>query len=128
MAGTTIRMQGEKQLSLREIHRKLNQIMDIEEVSKNESSINGVTIWTLVYEKYYFRIGSYASAAVVLTEYGTEQTACLVASGGGGGVVNHSYGANRHFAKDCLKVLRECGFTVTQSDLEEGGFLERIFK
>ena len=127
MAGTSVQMQAEKRLRLSEIYRKLCQITDVEEVAKNESTVQGVSIWTLVFEKYYFRSGSYASATVVLTEFGQTQTACVVASGGGSGVVNFSFGANRHFAKDCLKVLEDCGFAVTDSGLKKGGFLEKIF-
>ena len=39
----------------------------------------------LVYEKYFFRVNSYASLTVLLTEQGETQTAQIVSSGGGDG-------------------------------------------
>lgn len=130
MAGATIRMTTEKQHSLQEIHEKIRYIEGAEQISKTAQVINDVVIWTLAYEKYYFRTGSYTSMTVVLTEHEQAQTACVVASGGGGGIVNHSYGANRNLAKECVQVLEKCGFTIVESDLEmkEKGFIERLLK
>lgn len=127
MAGTSVRMTAKKQMHLSEIRRRLGGITEVEEAAKTETVVNGVLIWTLVYEKFYLRNDSYANAVVVLTEYDREQTACIVASGAGGGAVNLSFGATRHFAKDCLKALEDCGFTVADSDLEKGSFFERVF-
>lgn len=130
MAGATIRMTAKKQKALQEIHEKIHYIEGAEQISKSEYAVNGVTIWILAYEKYYFRTGSYASVTVILTEYEQEQTACIVASGGGGGIVNHSYGANRNFAKSCVQALEECGFSVAESDLDMRGkgIVERFLK
>lgn len=119
MAGATIRMTTAKQHTLQEIHEKLHIIEGAEQVAKSVQAIHDVIIWTLVYEKYYLRTNSYASVAVVLTEYAQEQTACIVASGGGSGISNGSYGANRNFAKTCVAALESCGFTVTESDLDK---------
>ena len=49
-------------------------------------------------------------------------------SGGGAGIVNHSFGANRRFAKECVEKLEACGFTVVSSDLDRQGIAERFFK
>ena len=130
MAGATIRMSANKQCTLQAVHEKIHYIEGAEQISKSECVINGVTIWTLAYEKYFFRTGSYASVTVVLTEFDQEQTAVVVASGGGQGMVNHSYGANRNFAKACVLALEACGFTITESDIEiqRKGLLDRLFK
>ena len=130
MAGATVRMTAQRNCSLQEIHEKIHYIEGAEQISKTVQSINGVTIWTLVYEKYYFRIGSYTSATIVLTEYGQEQTACVVSSGGGTGIVNHSFGANGKFAKECVRALELCGFAIAQSDLDmkDKGLLEHFLK
>lgn len=119
MAGTTVRMTAAKQHTLQEIHEKLHIIEGAEQVSKSVQTIHDVTIWTLVYEKYYFRTNSYASVAVVLTEYAQGQTACIVASGGGSGISNGSFGANRNFAGACVGALEDCGFVVTESDQDK---------
>lgn len=130
MAGATIRMTANKQRTLQEIHEKIHNIEGSEQISKSAQTINDVTIWTLVYEKFYFRVGSYTSVTVVLTEHRQEQTACIIAAGGGEGVVNYSYGANRNFAKSCVQVLEACGFTAMNSDLDthSKGLFEKIFK
>ena len=130
MAGATIRMQAEKQCTLQEIHEKIHYIVGAEQISKTAYTINDVTIWILVYEKYYVRTGSYTTLAVTLTEYQQEQTACVVASGGGNGIVNHSFGSNRRFARDCVAVLESYGFSVTESDLDTSrkGIVERFLK
>ena len=130
MAGATIRMTARKQESLQAIHKKLHHIEGAEQISKSTQTVNDVEIWTLVYEKYFFRTGSYTSITVVLTEFGPIQTACVVSSGGGEGVVNHSFGANRNFAKACVTALESCGFQIVESDLDrkDKGLLERIFE
>lgn len=130
MAGVTIQMQADKQYPLDKIHRKLHVIKGAEQVSKTVQTIQDVTLWVLVYQKYYFRISSYASVSIVLTEYGQTQTACVVASGSGAGIANRSYGADRNFAKDCVSALEFCGFVVTESDLNKyGNFsLKHIFE
>ena len=130
MAGATVRMTANKTCTLQEIHEKIHYIEGAEQISKTVQTTNGVVIWILAYEKYYFRTGSYTSVAVVLTEQGQEQTACIVASGGGEGIVNQSLGANRNFAKACVQALESCGFSVTESDLDVRGkgLVERFLK
>lgn len=129
MAGVTAKMTGRKQKSLQEIQESLNTITDIEQISKNEQIINEVIIWTLSYERLFIRSASYCSATVLLTEYGTEQSAYIVASGGGDSI-NFSYGANRKFARDCVEKLEACGFHVIQSDLDRQrkGLIERFLE
>ena len=130
MAGATIQMTATKQYALHDIHAKIHYIEGAEQVSKSEQIINDVTIWTLVYEKYYTRTGGYTSMTVVLTEHEQTQTACIVTSGGGEGLGNYSYGANRNFAKACVQALESCGFEIVESDLDMQGksFFERLFK
>ncbi len=130
MAGATIHMTANKKRTLQEIHKKIHDIEGAEQISKSVQTINDVTIWTLVYEKYYARTGGYTSLSIVLTEYEQQQAACIVASGGGDGIVNHSFGANRNFAKSCVQVLESCGFTAMDSDLDthSKGLFARIVK
>ncbi len=116
MAGITVRMTAGKQYTLSQIQEKIRLIDRIEEVSRTVEEIGGVTIWILAYERYYFRIGGYASMTVILTEHDREQTACIVISGGGEGKMGFSYGANRNFAVEGVEVLESCGFQVVESD------------
>lgn len=129
MSGITAQLRAQKQHSLEQIHSQIHYLEGVELVSKSPQTIRDVTVWTLVYEKYFARIGGYASLTVVLTECDQEQTACVVACGGGEGIANASWGANRRFARDCVAVLQECGFTVTDADpaLEKKGLFSRFW-
>ncbi len=113
MDRTTVHMSAKKQKSLQEIHEKIHIIRGAEQVSKTVQTINDVIIWTLVYEMYFMRAGGYTSLTVVLTENDDVQTACIVGSGGGQGIVNVSFGANRKCVELCEKALQECGFDFT---------------
>lgn len=87
-------------------------------------------VWLLVYEKYYFRINSYASLTVLLTQQGGEQSAQIIASGGGSGLSNVSLAANRRFAEECVQALAEHGFSVDaqNSDPLPKNLLDRYMK
>lgn len=116
MDRTTVHMSAKKQISLQEVHDIVHQFLKTEGAehkSKTIQKINGVEIWTLVYEMFFFRSRNYASLTIVLTEYDDEQTACIVGSGAGGGVLNVSHGAGRKFTELCEKSLQECGFDFT---------------
>lgn len=62
------------------------------------------------YEKYYFRVSSYVGLTIVITEYNGVQTAIITGFGGGGGLLNISYGANNSFAARMAEVLKKLGF------------------
>ena len=113
MDRTTVYMSAQKQKTLQDIHQAIHLIQGAEQVSKTVQNINGVEIWTLVYEMFYFRTSSYASLTVVLTEYDDKQTACIVGAAGGSGMINLSYGANRDCVTKCENALKGCGFDFT---------------
>jgi len=108
----------------------LCNIEEIEPISSLVQNINDVKISTLSFEKFFMRAANYCSVTVVLTEYGQNQTAYIVASGGGNGGVNFSHGANRKFATECAEVLESFGFTVKESNLNTKGkgFIERFLR
>ncbi len=60
-------------------------------------------------EQYYFRNDSYASLTVLLTD-GETQTADIIGFGGGGGILNLSWGANANFANRAANILTNYGF------------------
>lgn len=71
---------------------------------------DGHKVVLLVFEKYYWRNGSYANLTVLLTETPEVQTADIIGSGGGEGLFNFSWGANEHFADEAARILADCGF------------------
>ena len=64
----------------------------------------------LIFEKLYFRNGSYSNLTVELTSYDSIQKAIVIGSGGGEGVLNISWGANSDFARRACERLNELGF------------------
>lgn len=130
MSGVTVHLKASKKKTLDEICEKFDQIEGVEPISKSVRNINDVEIWTIAYEKFYFRTATYTSATIALTEFGDEQTASVISSGGGDGMLNLSYGSNRNLAKAFVEALTSCGFEVVKSDLEEEEetIFNRIFK
>ena len=53
---------------------------------------DNTVVLLLVYEKYFFRVNSYATLTILLTEQGETQTAQIVSSGGGNSMSNISLG------------------------------------
>lgn len=51
-----------------------------------------------------------ATLTIMLTETGNEQTADIIGSGGGEGILNFSLGANASFASMAFDILQQCGF------------------
>lgn len=68
----------------------------------------------LIFEKLYFRNGSYSNLTVEITSYNSIQKAIVIGSGGGEGVLNISWGANSDFAKKACERLKELGFREKQ--------------
>lgn len=64
----------------------------------------------LIFEKLYFRNGSYSNLTVEITSYASVQKAIVIGSGGGEGVLNISWGANSNFARKACEKLTELGF------------------
>lgn len=64
----------------------------------------------IAFEEYFFRISQYVSLNMMLTDDGNEQSAVVIGSGGGSGLSNISWGANKSFAKQGISVLEKLGF------------------
>ena len=79
-------------------------------VYKNIHTEGGLEVLLLVFEKFYFRTASYASLTIQCIHC-DDQRAIVVGTGGGKGIPNISYGANKSFAKDAVETLKEFGFT-----------------
>ncbi len=112
MSRTKFTMTGENAKSIREVAGDLRREIKAELVSEICREMNGAEVIVLLFEKYYLRNGSYAGLTVMLTECGDEKTADVVGFGGGGGMVNWSFGANADFAKQANIILQKYGFSV----------------
>ena len=84
---------------------------DTELLYETKKDFGEDSIVLLSFEKYYFRNNSSASLTVLLTQKCGIQTADIVATGGGSGIFNISWGANDSFAGKAVKILNKYGFT-----------------
>lgn len=110
MGSVNIKMRGYHAGGIREIAAALKRGVNAELVSESWRSLPGASAVLLSFERYYFRNGSYASLAVMLTEQENLQTADIIGSGGGEGLFNISWGANSDFANMAAGLLQKYGF------------------
>lgn len=111
MSSKTIRMQRPSQGELPAIAQRLEKdLWRAEPLGKSWHYSGDSCAMMLNFEKMYFRNSSYASLAILLTDFDSVQTADIVGSGGGSGIFNISWGANSEFADDAADILRQMGF------------------
>lgn len=75
-----------------------------------EANMLGGKAVLLCFEQYYFRCSNYVSLSIMLTETEECQEAVVAGFGGGDGLLNISYGANKSFANKAVKCLTKIGF------------------
>lgn len=105
----TITMEGSSGQPLDALAQALKAAVDGSLVAESRRELAGAVVWLLVFERYYFRVGSYASLTVLLTEAEGRQIAELIGSGGGNGLFNVTWGANTDFAALAAQVLAQYG-------------------
>lgn len=94
-----------------ELAKIIEKNFDGELVCNELQELNDNTkVLVMNYEKYFFRVKSYVGLTIVVTEYNGAQTAIITGFGGGDGLLNFSYGANKSFASEMVKMLKEFGF------------------
>lgn len=111
MSSNVIKMQGQSKESIEKLLEILNNETNGELVSYEIKTVSDCKIGLIVLEKFYMRTSSYANLTVLITEHNGQQTADIIASAGGGGIFNISWGSNKSFASIAEEVLEENGFT-----------------
>ncbi len=97
--------------SITELAETIEDNFDGELVCSEFQELNGsAKVLIMNYEKYYFRVSSYVGLSIVITEHNGTQTAVITGFGGGGGLLNISYGANNSFAEKMVNLLTGSGF------------------
>ena len=112
MATLTIRMTARERCDLQKIQDAIGAIDEMELCKQIVHGAEDSCVLLLVYEKYFYRVKSYASLTVLVTHHNGVQTVDIVPSGGGEGFVNFSWGAEERLAKDCVSALTPLGFTL----------------
>ena len=116
MSTTSTKMKGKKSVSIEKAAKNLKYEISAELIEESICHIDDeTTVILLVFEKYYMRNGSYAGLTVQLIESPDMQTANIIASAGGEGIFNISWGANSDFAYMAENILRNNGFYEPQS-------------
>lgn len=110
MGNTVIKMKGCHTTDIKNLAYHLRRELDANLVSEICQEFDKTTVILLCFEKFYFRIGGYASLTILLTEYESQQTADIISSGGGDGMYNFSYGANSNFTGTAKNLLEKHGF------------------
>ena len=109
---TTIFVKRASSAPLRSVVDQLWEMFDdAEPVMRRVYTLGDVEVALLVFERYYFRNGDYASVTIQLTSHNGWQRATIVGAGGGSGLLNISRGANEAIAASAFKRLEEIGFS-----------------
>jgi len=75
-------------------------------VHQEYHTLGNKSVIILVYEKYYFRNSSTAGLTVTLSGEGSTAFVTSIASAGGQGILNISWGANSHFSNQVIRILQ----------------------
>lgn len=71
---------------------------------------DGTQVRVLVAEKYYVRIGSFASLTVMVSGDARSSRVDAIASGAGDGLLNINWGARESFERDFVDALNKLGY------------------
>ena len=120
MGATTVKVKKLKSEELRDIVKTVRKSLAIEAevLGEHWRECGGIKVCLLSFEKYYFRNGSYANLSMMFMEANGIQTVDCIGSGGGNGLLNLSWGANRNFARLGYEELLKLGFEEDTEALE----------
>ena len=111
MANEIIKMQCDCKIKdIQELCEIIGKEVKAEFLHKKMLEMGAGTVILLVFEKYFFRTGSYTSLTIMLSEDKLTQTADIIGSGGGGNMMNLDWGANANFAGKAADILKQYGF------------------
>lgn len=115
MSCTAIKMNRPSRQDFREL--PVNVLTSFEEkpfapelVYQELSDVNGISVFLMVFEKFYLRNSSTTAATVQILDSGTEQVATIIGTGGGSGVLNTNYGSHADLTAALAAALAKYGF------------------
>ncbi|WP_425539294.1 DUF6054 family protein [Microaceticoccus formicicus] len=110
--GLNMKLKGNNSISIVELSAILENQIGADLITKTGRVAGDLTVILMCFEKFYFRTGSYAGLTIMLSESPEEQIADVVGFGGGDGIFNISWGANRNFAERAAEIIRGNGFEI----------------
>ncbi len=88
-----------------------NSAMSCELIHSTSRLVNGVWMYVMVFEKYYFRSSNRASLTVALSVYNDELVVDIIGAGGGqGALFRFSWGTEEDFVASAQHILQRHGF------------------
>lgn len=115
MASEIIKMQCEcKAKDIQELCDILGKEINAEFLHKKVVEMGTGIACLLVFEKLYFRVDSYVSLTIMMTEDRLLQTADIISSGGKGGMFDFDWGVTTDFANKTVDVLKKYGFQIEE--------------
>ena len=120
MGATTVKMKKLKTEDLKDIVTTVRKslMVEAEVLGEHWRELDDAKVCLLSFEKYYFRNGSYANLTMMFMEADGVQTVDCIGSGGGNGLLNISWGANRNFARMGYDELLKLGFEEEKEETE----------
>ena len=82
----------------------------VEVAGEVKRSSDAGALRVIVVQKYFLRIGSFASLTIVLTGDDRTSTVEAIASGAGEGILNIDWNATGSFERDFAAALRDVGY------------------
>jgi hypothetical protein len=118
MSSTIYKLTRESGESMQDMQDWLLRGMVCSERSFEQIDSKGdVEILLVVFEKFYFRNGSMASLTLQCIDDGETQEATIIGTGGGEGMINLSWGANKNYANQARDILLKHGFRVVEQSV-----------
>ncbi len=79
-----------------------------------QRNVNGTTVCTMVFDKYYARVSNRVSVTLVITSRGDDIFADIISAGGGQGTFfRFSWGAEESFVEQVAHILQQHGLVVS---------------
>ena len=107
MSSAQIGVSGAAGLASRAIGRLGSSVEQAGEMGR---TWEGHAVRVIVAEKYFMRIGSFASLTIMVSGDAASSRVDAIASGAGDGLLNFNWGAREDFEEDFRKEMRELGY------------------
>lgn len=89
----------------------INQMSNKAElVIEDRKKVESAEMVLIVFEEFFFRNNSYTTLTILFTQFNGVQTAKIVASGGGQGLINRTWGAHKEIINQATSILVEYNF------------------
>ncbi|MGB4985233.1 MAG: DUF6054 family protein [Erysipelotrichaceae bacterium] len=90
----------------------INRLITFENVYNDIKNCGSLVIYTSVFEKYFFRTGSYASVFITVYNSDDHYDLTVICCGGGDGILNFDWGVHNNLISGVLDIFKSYGFEM----------------